>query len=76
MCACEAMNFSKLIDMRDLVFMLALGLLGYGLYRIHPPLAFITLGTILLVISVVSFLREVTKGIFQEHREGYPTGGA
>ena len=51
------MNFLKAIDTRDVVFVMALALLGYGLYRIHPPVAFITIGTILLAITVLSFLR-------------------
>ena len=51
------MQFLKEIDLRDVFFVVALASLGYGLYQIHPPLAFITLGVILLIISILSFIR-------------------
>ena len=53
---CE-MNFFKDLDLRDVFFVMGLGLLGYGVYRIDPSISFILVGAILFIISVLSMLR-------------------
>ena len=39
-------------DRRDALGLAGLGLLGYGLWLVHPPLAFIGPGLILVAIAI------------------------
>lgn len=39
-------------DVWDVVTLLGLGSLGYGLYRVHPPLAFIVVGALVMLFGV------------------------
>ena len=42
----------KLIDIRDCFVFGGLGLMGYGLYLLHPWLSFAVCGAVLLAIGV------------------------
>ena len=43
------------VDIQDLLFITGTGLIGYGLYQIFEPLAFIANGVILLFIAFPRF---------------------
>lgn len=45
-------KLKRVLDGRDLLFTAGLGLLGYGLWQIHEPAAFIGLGAVLLFVTV------------------------
>lgn len=47
-----AVAFASLFDFRDLMLFGGSGLLGYGLYSIYPPAAFVVPGAIFVAVSV------------------------
>lgn len=36
----------------DIVFLAATGSVGYGIYQIHPPSAFIAIGSLFIILTV------------------------
>lgn len=46
------MDFFKQIDLRDMTVFTGIGLVGYGMWLLHPPFGFISSGVILLYIGL------------------------
>ena len=46
-----------MIDKEDIIILIAGGALGYGIWQIHPPSAFIVLGALTLGALLVAQLK-------------------
>lgn len=47
----------RFLDIADIVFLVGLGMLGYGTYQIYPPAAFIAVGTISMILTLYPRLK-------------------
>ncbi len=45
-------KFLEWFTFSDCVFCVATGALGYGIFQVHPPSAFIVLGSLFLLLTV------------------------
>ena len=43
-------RIGELFDLRDMVFVCGLVMLGYGLYQIHPPTMYVVLGGLFIAM--------------------------
>lgn len=50
-------KFLRLVDLQDLQLVSGISLLGYGLFLVYPPAAFITIGFLLLSPFLLSAWR-------------------
>lgn len=64
----RSMNFKHVltravswIDLADITFVVGLLLLGYGLWRIYEPLAFVVTGAVLVGLVLIPRLRRKEK---------------
>lgn len=56
-------------DLKDILIVLGAGLLGYGLWQIWPPLAFVVIGALAIAWGVRGYerkYREVKDGAIQK----------
>lgn len=44
-------KFSRWFNLSDVIFLAAAGGLGYGIWQIHPPTAWIVLGSLFLILT-------------------------
>ncbi len=51
----------KKINGNDVLFVVGLGLLGYGLFLVYMPLAFIVPGMVLIVLAVLGARSKAVK---------------
>lgn len=49
--------FLEILNVADIIVFGGLGLVGYGVYQIYPPYAWITVGGVLMIFGLWRFFR-------------------